>query len=152
MSGQVVNDQFGVGKRTVQAVAAVNEAGQIIGSSSAPATVTPGQVAAITATIASGASISNDLDLGLMRLGRIAMPADWTAANITLQVSHNGSAWNNLFDQAGSEYSIVAAAGRSNLIPLSDMLSVRYLRLRSGTSAAPVNQAAARSITLILVP
>lgn len=40
MSGQVVNDQFGVGKRTVQAVAAVNEAGQIIGGSGAPMAVT----------------------------------------------------------------------------------------------------------------
>lgn len=40
MSGQVVNNQFGAGNRTVQAVAAVNEAGQIIGGSGAPMTVT----------------------------------------------------------------------------------------------------------------
>lgn len=41
MSGQVVNDQFGAGKRTVMAVAAVNEAGQVIGGSGAPAHVIP---------------------------------------------------------------------------------------------------------------
>ena len=40
MSGQVVNDQFGAGKRTVQAVAAVNEAGQIIGGIGAPMSTT----------------------------------------------------------------------------------------------------------------
>lgn len=43
MSGQVVNDQFGAGKRTVQAVAAVNEAGQIIGGTGAPMTTTDSQ-------------------------------------------------------------------------------------------------------------
>ena len=41
MSGQVVNDQFGTGKRTVQAVASVNEAGQVVGGASAPMVVAP---------------------------------------------------------------------------------------------------------------
>ena len=44
MSGQVVGNQFGDGKRTVNAVASVNADGQIIGSSAAPV-----QVAATTA-------------------------------------------------------------------------------------------------------
>ena len=44
MSGQVVGNQFGDGKRTVEAVASVNADGQIIGSSTAPV-----QVAATTA-------------------------------------------------------------------------------------------------------
>jgi len=44
MSGQVVGNQFGDGKRTVDAVASVNADGQIIGSSSAPV-----QVSATTA-------------------------------------------------------------------------------------------------------
>lgn len=43
MSGQVVNNQFGAGNRTVQAVAAVNEAGQIMGGSSAPMSTTDTQ-------------------------------------------------------------------------------------------------------------
>lgn len=42
--GQVVGNQYGDGKRTVEAVASVNADGQIIGSSSAPV-----QVAATTA-------------------------------------------------------------------------------------------------------
>ncbi len=42
--GQVVGNQFGDGKRTVEAVAPVNADGQIIGGSAAPV-----QVAATTA-------------------------------------------------------------------------------------------------------
>lgn len=110
------------------------------------------QITSVTATIANGASVSADIDLGTARLGRIAMPAAWTAADLTLITSHNGGDWNPLYDKDGAEYTIKAAGARSALIPLSDMLSVRYLRIRSGTSAAPVNQAAARSIVLVLVP
>lgn len=117
-----------------------------------PFPVAASQVTSITATILSGASVSNDLDLGNARLGRIAMPAAWTAADITLQTSHNNLNWNNLFDKDGSEYRIIAASGRSMLIPLVDMLSVRYLRIRSGTSSAAVNQAADRTLILALVP
>lgn len=124
----------------------LNEAGAI--------PVTTGQITSVTAAIASGASISGDIDLGTARLGRIAMPAAWTAADLTLQTSHDGTAgsWNPLYDKDGAEYTIKAAQARSMLIPLSDMLSVRYLRIRSGTSATPVAQGASRSLLLVLVP
>ena len=102
--------------------------------------------------IFSGSSVSGDIDTGAARLGRIDMPAAWTAADLTLQVSFDNVAWNNLYDKDGVEYVIKAAAARSVLVPLSDMLSVRYLRIRSGTSAAPVAQAAGRSLVLVLVP
>jgi hypothetical protein len=115
-------------------------------------TVSVGQITAVTATIDINQSISADIDLGLMRLGRIAMPGTWVAADLTFQTSHNGADWNNLYDKDGAEYTVKAAASRSMLIPLSDMLSVRYLRIRSGTSAAPVNQTASRTLTLVLVP
>lgn len=121
-------------------------------SGAAPQKVTTGQITSLAATIASGASVSGDLDLGTARLGRIVMPAAWTAADLTFQASYDGTAWNNLYDNVGGEYKVVAAASRSMLLPLVDMLSVRYLRLRSGTSATPVVQAAARSIVLVLVP
>ena len=127
----------------------------IINSQSVPAEaipVTTGQITVVTATLASGTNISANIDLGTSRLGRIAMPADWTPADLTLQTSYDGSAWNNLFDKDGGEYTIKAAGARSILIPLSDMLSVRYLRVRSGTSGAPISQAAARNLMLILVP
>jgi hypothetical protein len=118
----------------------------------APVIVIAGQITSVTTTIANAASVSADIDLGTARLGRIAMPAAWTAADLTLQTSSDNASWNNLYDKDGVEYTIKAAAARSVLIPLSDMLSVRYLRIRSGTSAVPVAQAAARSLLLVLVP
>lgn len=117
--------------------------------------VTVGQITTTTATIASGQSVSGNVDLGLMRLGRIVMPtvaSGWNTANLTLQTSHDGVTFNDLHEKDGTEYAIVAAAGRSIIIPLADMLSVRYLRIRSGTSTAAVNQSAARVLALVLVP
>lgn len=117
-----------------------------------PLPVTAGQISTLTATIANAASVSANIDLGTARLGRIAMPAAWTAADITLQTSNDNVTWNDLYDKDGVEYAIKAAAARAVLIPLSDMLSVRYLRIRSGTAALPVAQAGARTLVLVLVP
>lgn len=114
--------------------------------------VTMGQITAVPVAIAINDSLSAAIDLGTARLGRIAMPAGWNAANLTLQTSVDGVTFNNLHKDDGTEYTITAAAGRSILVPLADMLSVRYLKLRSGTSALPVVQTAARSIVLVLVP
>lgn len=117
-----------------------------------PMTVTAGQVSSITATIGSGASVSGDIDLGLNRLGRIDMPAAWTAGDITFQVSNDNVVWNNLYDKDGVEYNVKTDASRSIIISVSDTMSIRYLRVRSGTSTTPVSQAASRIITLVLVP
>lgn len=114
--------------------------------------VSLGQITTMPISIAINSSLSDAVDLGTARLGRIAMPAEWNAANLTFQTSVDGVTWNNLHDAAGSEYTITAAAGRSILVPLADMLSVRYLKIRSGTSALPVMQTAARSVDLVLVP
>lgn len=116
--------------------------------------VTAGQIVSVTTTIPINASISGDVDLGLMRLSRIVIPAGWTPANITLQTSYDGMDWSStgLYDSSGSEYTITAAAARSIIVPLADMLSVRYLRIRSGSAAMPVPQTAARALVLVLVP
>ena len=43
-----------------------------------------------TATIGTGASLSQQIDLGAMTLVGIVMPASWTAAGLTFQVSADG--------------------------------------------------------------
>ena len=50
--GQVVGNQFGDGKRTVDVVASVNADGQIIGSSSAPVQVAAATALPTTGTVA----------------------------------------------------------------------------------------------------
>lgn len=106
--------------------------------------------AALAATILSGASLTDAIDLGDARLSRIAMPATWTTANLSFQVSYDGVTYNNLFDSSGVEVTVTAAAARA--ISLHTLFAlfqdVRWLKIRSGTSAAPVNQGADRALQL----
>ncbi len=117
-----------------------------------PLPVTGGQVSVVSASIAAAGSLTPAIDLGLYRLARIVMPSAWTAAVITFQTSPDGTNWNDLYDASGAEYTIQAAASRSILVPLSDFLGTRYLRIRSGTSAAAVAQSAGAAFTLVGVP
>lgn len=106
-----------------------------------------------TATIANGASLSGTVDLGTNRLFAIVMPASWTTANLTFQVSADGTNFFDLYDDAGTEVAFTAAASRviQNSNP-GRWLGFRYLKVRSGTSGTPVNQGGARSLTIIGVP
>lgn len=106
-----------------------------------------------TVTIAASASLSGEIDLEGFTLAAIEMPAAWTAANLTLQAaSASGGTFQDLKDDAGAEVTITAAAaimiGLDAVAP--EVAALRFLKLRSGTSAAPVAQAAARTLTLVL--
>ncbi len=103
----------------------------------------------LTATIAISASLSGSVDVNGTTIAGYIMPAAWTAAGITLQVSVDGTNFFNLYDQYGNEVShIVDASSFVQLTP-SDMAAIRYIKIRSGTSGTPVNQAAERVITLV---
>lgn len=115
----------------------------------APAPGPYGPLASHTVTIANGESVSGGVDLNGAGLLRIIMPASWTAASLTFQVSADGVTWNDLYDSAG-EYTIAtAAASRAIVLPPSDFAAMRYIRVRSGTAAAAVSQGGARSIELV---
>ena len=116
-------------------------------------TITPtgrGIPTTTTVEIANGQSLSGAVNLSGFTLIGIDMPASWTAANLTLQASVDNSTWDNVFDSLGTEVTITAAASRFILLNPADFVSVRYLRVRSGTSGTPVNQGGARNITLIV--
>lgn len=107
----------------------------------------------INVTISSGQSLSGALDIGGINVEiiGIVMPVAWTAANLTFQVSADGTTFQNLYDDGGNELMVAAGAGRT--IGLHSDVSralgrFRYLKVRSGTSGTPVNQAADRTITL----
>lgn len=106
----------------------------------------------LTATIALGESLSGAVDLTSLRLQGVAMPAAWTAAVLTFQGSADGTTYQDVYDDAGNEVIVQAAAGREigfqndvrrRLAPW------RWLQVRSGTAAVPVAQAAARTLTLV---
>ncbi len=109
-----------------------------------------------SATIANGASLSDAVDTtGLVLIG-LKLPAFTAAAGgLTFQVSVDGGVtFSELVDE--DNVSIVWLVGNTagDLVALagspSPMIAgVTHIKVRSGTAGAPVNQAAARTITLI---
>lgn len=103
----------------------------------------------LLATITSGQSVSNVVDLGSKTLLAIITPSDWTAANLTFQVSTDGITYSNMHDNAGVESTVTAAASRYIVVDPANWVGVKYIKVRSGTSGTPVNQAADRIIKLV---
>lgn len=104
-----------------------------------------------TATIANGQSLSAAVELvdGASIVG-IVMPAAWTTAVLTMQMSHDDSTYNNVYDSLGNEATIQAGASRYIVLNPSDYIGADALKIRSGTSGSPVNQDAERRIVLVL--
>ena len=105
----------------------------------------------LTATIENGGSLSGAVDLGGRKLVAIDMPSSWTAASLTFQASPDGVTYDDLYDSA-TERSVTAAASRYLAFNIADWVSVRFLKIRSGTAGTPINQAAARTLTLVVQP
>ena len=106
----------------------------------------------IAASIASGQSLSAQVDIGPYLLKGILLPSGWTAASLTFQVSFDGGAtWFEHYSYAGSETVFGQAAGVGEYIALDPTLwgGVVSLKIRSGTQAAPVAQASLASLQLI---
>lgn len=106
-------------------------------------------VSTATATIANGASLSGAVDGRGQALVGIAMPSGWTAANLTLQASADGATYNNVYDAAGTEYTITAAASRFIQVPVTSTQGFRSIKVRSGTSGSAVTQGADRDLVLV---
>ena len=104
-------------------------------------------------TIASGAALSNAVNLGDKVLCALIVSATWTAAHFTFQVSDDqGATWYDLLDDKFAEVDITAdgsAGGKRIALDPSTFADVDFIKVRSGTSATPVNQAGDRVITLV---
>jgi hypothetical protein len=109
-----------------------------------------------TATIANGASLSGAVELGDATVVALVLPGTWTAANLTLQASLDGSTFVDVYKNNGAtELEITAAASRYALLNMSDIAGLRgaqSIKVRSGTSGSPVTQGGARSIGVVLLP
>ena len=126
-------------------------------SSSNPIPVSGAALRALaTATIANGTSVSGSIDLTSTALLGFIAPSAWTAAALNIEVSPDGTTWPTAgaFDEFGSaigQWSALTAGAAYKVDPLA-MLPWRYVRLRSGTSGTPVNQAADRAFSIITRP
>lgn len=105
----------------------------------------------IPAVIAAGQSLSGEVDIGsAYTLVGIWMPAAWTAASLTFQVSPDGgTTWLEHYNAAGIETIVTVAAGQYVALDPALWRGVSALKIRSGTSASPVNQVAQATLNLV---
>ena len=103
----------------------------------------------VPATILINTALSNAVDLRGGDLIRINMPAAWTAADLTFQVDDGDGTFRDLWMEWGWELWFNAAASISIELSIFAMFQgLTQLKVRSGTSGAPVNQTAEREILL----
>ncbi len=103
-------------------------------------------------TIPNGESLSGFIRFKQTTFVGIIMPAAWTAASLTFQASIDDSTFVNLFDIFDNEVIHLVNANRYIEFDPSIFASVRAIKVRSGTSAAAVNQGAARVIQILSRP
>lgn len=102
------------------------------------------------ATIAATASVSDIIDLGLDgNLSGIITDAAWDTAGIQIEGSMDGTNFFPMFDNATVLGVTSAAASAFYAFDIHRTISARYIRVRSGTSAAPVAQADETLLTVI---
>lgn len=95
-----------------------------------------------TVTIATGQSLSAQVDCGGLSLCGIVTPAAITGIVMTFQTSFDGGAtWKNIYDAAGNEYQVVVAADRFIPLDPAAFMNNALLKFRMGTAAAPSVQA-----------
>lgn len=105
----------------------------------------------VPVAIASGQSLSGEVDIFPNTLVGIFLPAGWTGTTITFQASVDGGATfgNVESGNAAAELSYTVAAGQYVAIDPAMWRGVTALKLRSGSSAAPTNQAGNATATLV---
>ena len=99
-----------------------------------------------TAVINSGTSLSSIVSLSEAQVLTLWLPTAWTAATISLVFLGPDGVERTLGNEDGE---VAVAASASRVVVLTGALipaGVRGLRVRSGSSGSPVNQAAERTI------
>ena len=110
------------------------------------------------ANITDGTSLSNEVNLTLPNNSSpiymfLIMPAVWNGTAITFQASdEQGGTYKNVYDTGGTEISLTVANNRV-IVPTAAiqaaLTSLTHIKIRSGSSATPVNQQDDRSIKII---
>ena len=104
-----------------------------------------------TATSANNAALSDSVTIDKSLLLGLVLPGTWTTADLTLQASADGTTFGNVYDAAGTEVTIKAAASRYVTLDPASFAGMKAIKLRSGTSGSPVNQDGERSITVVVL-
>lgn len=111
-------------------------------------------------TIANGAAVSNAIALAdyKPRGASVLVPNGWTAADLTIDASFDGSTWYPVKDDAGALLRVsTIATNEADIYALPaklwTILSVEYIRLRSIAAGGTTNQnqTNAKNLTVIFV-
>ena len=101
-------------------------------------------------TISGGTSLSPAMAMNNSFVSGIIIPATWSAADLTFQVSFDGTNFYDLYDGTdGTEVVIKGIAGKALRVAPVDFMGYTYLKVRSGTGATPVNQTGDKLITVV---
>ncbi len=105
----------------------------------------------VNATIASGASLSAQVNIGDRQLCGIYVPTGWTTAVITFQASPDGGiTFGELVDIAATAISVSSiTADKFVALDPARFRCVNCIKVRSGTSGAAVNQGSDVTLKLL---
>jgi hypothetical protein len=109
----------------------------------------------VQATIADEGNLSAGVRLGNVAPVAIHIGAGWIAADLTFQASIDGGAtWVNVHE-SGTDTELTVQAGASRFIGLLEaqaqpLAGVQWIKVRSGTSGAPVTQTAGPQVVTLI--
>jgi len=104
--------------------------------------------AVLQVTIPNGQSLSDAAEIGEGVLVALQVPT-LTNAALTFQISHDGVTYQNAFDTAQAEITIPASTGARFIQAPATLSGAPFIKVRSGTSGAPVAQGADRVFQLV---
>lgn len=99
-------------------------------------------------TIGAGQSLSDVLDCTSGQLVRLTMPARWSDAVVTFQLSTDGIGFNDLYDSDGREIAIPVIGGAAYLVPAYFAGAIAFIKFRSGSTSRPITQAEQRTFAV----
>ena len=91
-------------------------------------------------TIPHNESLSDGVDSSEGTIVRITVPQEFTEANLTFQTSSDGGMYNDLYDDKGEEVTVPAHPDTTIAVSGAWVRSIGWLKIRSGTREAPVDQ------------
>jgi len=100
-----------------------------------------------TAVIAQNGTVSTAIEIGGAKHIGLVMPSAWDTATLGVQVSHDGTTYQTLYDDAGIAVTIQAAASRSIGINVAALGLAPFQFMKLVASAAQTT--AARSIVVV---
>jgi hypothetical protein len=104
----------------------------------------------LTAVIEAGQSLSASVDAASGGVIQLTTPSAWTPANLTFQVSVDGTDYDDLYTVQGQELMIGCEPDRAIAVNASEWPALRFLKLRSGTADAPVPQSERREFGVVI--